>query len=289
MNEADVQQRARAFMAGIDISNVREDLSPYLAAVNAKVVKEPLGKGESGCTITRPDGKHVIAVNSLEPEQRQRFTVCHEVAHIVLKLESSHEEVPSWSFAKRHSNEVACDLFAPELLMPYQQWLAAVPNEEPSIALIERMAAEFRVSFPAAASRFASLADIACAFVTMDRGTVRYAARSTLLRRVRAWVQPRSPIPAGSVSARLRASQANATDTAQVAQDVWFENWVKGLDLWELARHYRSSDTTIALLWLDDDGLPEVDTARLRSRAVSNGDLAELTGDLPWPGKRRKR
>ncbi|WP_440506866.1 PTS system mannose/fructose/sorbose family transporter subunit IID [Serratia nevei] len=167
MDEADVTQKARAFVAKVDVSGIREDLTPYVVAANAKVKKEELSEGESGYTITKPNGKHVITVNSLETEERQRFTICHEIAHIVLALESSHEEVPSWSYAKRHPNEIACDTFAAELLMPYQQWLSLVPKEEPSLELIQGMAALFSTSFPAAASRFASLSDIPCAFVTI--------------------------------------------------------------------------------------------------------------------------
>lgn len=131
MDEADVRQSARSFVAKVDISNIREDLSPYVTAANAKIKRDELGEGESGYTITKPNGKHIITVNSLETDERQRFTICHEIAHIVLGLESSHEEVPSWSYAKRHPNEIACDTFASELLMPYKQWLSAVPKEEP--------------------------------------------------------------------------------------------------------------------------------------------------------------
>lgn len=188
MDEADVRQSARSFVAKVDISNIREDLSPYVTAANAKIKRDELGEGESGYTITKPNGKHIITVNSLETDERQRFTICHEIAHIVLGLESSHEEVPSWSYAKRHPNEIACDTFASELLMPYKQWLSAVPKEEPSLGLIQHMADLFGTSFPAAASKFASLSDIPCAFVTMERGTVRYAARSTALRQAGAWI-----------------------------------------------------------------------------------------------------
>lgn len=289
MDETDVQQRARAFVAGVDASNIRDDLSSYVAVVNAKVVKEVLDERESGYTITKPNGSHIITVNSLESDERQRFTICHEVAHIALKLPSSHDEVPSWSYSKRHPNEVACDIFAAELLMPYQQWLAEIPRGEPSAALIERMAATFRTSFPAAASRFACLADIPCAFVTMDRGIIRYAARSMSLRRSNAWIPPRSPIPPGSTSHRLRIEGVSTMDTEEIAQDIWFENWEKGLDLWELARHYRRSDTTIALLWFDDADLPEVEASRFGVRIEDDHGLAELTGHLPWPGRGRRR
>src|SRR5450759_1546215 len=112
MDEADIQQKARAFVASVDTSNIQNDLSVYVQKANAKLKKDELGDGESGFTVTRNNGQHIITVNSLEPEQRQRFTVCHEIAHIVLGLPSQHDELPSWSYAKRDINEVMCDTFA---------------------------------------------------------------------------------------------------------------------------------------------------------------------------------
>lgn len=286
MDEADIRQRARAFVARIDVSNIREDLSPYVTAANSKVKKDELGEGESGYTITKPNGKHIITVNSLETDERQRFTICHEIAHIVLDLESSHEEVPSWSYAKRHPNEIACDTFAAELLMPYQLWLSAVPKEKPSLELIQHMADSFGTSFPAAASRFASLCDEPCAFVTMERGAIRYSTRSMSLRQAGAWISPRSVIPTGSVAHRIRSSGINATDTGEISQDVWFDNWEKGLDLWEFSRHYARTDTTTSLLWLDSNDLPEIEVNRFGVYVEDYGGLAELTGELPWPKRR---
>src|SRR5205807_833984 len=107
MEEAEIQQRARTFIAPLDLQNIRDDLIVYLRAANATLRKEEMGDGESGTTLTRPDGKHVITVNSRESLERQRFTVCHEVAHVILGLPSSHESVPPWSYAKRHPNEIA--------------------------------------------------------------------------------------------------------------------------------------------------------------------------------------
>jgi hypothetical protein len=173
--------------------------------------------------------------------------------------------------------------------MPYMQWRALVPKKEPSLEVIEYMAAEFRTSFPAAASRYANLADTPCAYVTMDRGQVRYAARSTPLRKVGAWIPPKSPIPPGSVAYRLRETGVSQVETDEVPQDVWFENWDKGLDLWELARHYSKTDTTVALLWFPEEDLPEVETTRFGVRVSEDEGLSELTGELPWPGKGRRR
>lgn len=289
MDETGVQLKARDFVARVDTMNIREDLSAYVKAANAKVLMEELGEGESGTTFTRPDGKHIITINSLESEARQRFTVCHEIAHIILGLPSSHQEVPSWSFAKRDENEVMCDTFAAELLMPYKLWKAKVPKDEPSAETIEYMASEFKSSFPAAASRYSQLADIPCAFVTMERGVVRYAARSMVLRRSNAWISPRSRIPVGSIAYRLRGEGQSQRETGEVAQDIWFQDWGKGLDMWEMARHYQDVDTTISLLWFDEEDLPEREVDRFGTRLVADGDLTELTGELPWPGKRKRR
>jgi IrrE N-terminal-like domain len=65
------------------------------------------------------NGKHSICVNAKDPPERQRFTICHELAHIVLELPSEHKQVAWWSYAKRSPNEIACDIFATELLLPY--------------------------------------------------------------------------------------------------------------------------------------------------------------------------
>ena len=288
MDEDVVRQKARAFVATVDVSGIRDDLTPYVQAANAKVKQAELSEGESGYTITKPDGRHVITVNSRETEERQRFTICHEIAHITLELESSHEEVPSWSFAKRHPNEVACDTFASELLMPYKQWLSVVPEEEPTMNVILDLAAHFKTSYPAAASRYASLSSMPCAFVTMDRGVVRYAARSTRLRQAGAWVKPRTNIPVGTVAHRLRSSGINATGTEEVSQDLWFDDWEKGLDLWELCRHYAETDTTTSLLWFDSEDMPEVEVDRFGARIEDDGGLAELTGHLSWQKRARR-
>ena len=44
MDEADVTQKARAFVAKVDVSGIREDLTPYVVAANAKVKKEELSR-----------------------------------------------------------------------------------------------------------------------------------------------------------------------------------------------------------------------------------------------------
>jgi hypothetical protein len=51
---------------------------------------------EAGFTV-EIKGKHHIHVNGNDSEERQRFTACHEAAHIKLGLPSEHCELPWWS------------------------------------------------------------------------------------------------------------------------------------------------------------------------------------------------
>lgn len=287
MDEQDVVRQARFFMEGLDLSNIRENLDPYLAKVTARVRKEELSPGESG-TVAEIKGKTVITVNSNEPEERQRFTICHEIGHKVLGLTSSHQHVPQWGYAKRDQNEILCDIFAAELLMPFGQFKTAARGLEPSLGTIRTLMKAFKTSFPATASRFARLADLPCAFVTMQGGWVKYPAFSTSLRAMGAKVTLKSPIPTGSVAAQLRAIGVADYREDSVAQDVWLESWPSGLELTELSRHHPSSDTTLSLLWFDQEDAPKVEVDRFGRSIEEDEGLQELTGELPWPGKRRR-
>lgn len=84
----------------------------------------------------------------------------------------------------------------------------------------------------------------------------------------------------------LRAAGNSLVETKEVAQDIWFDNWDSGLDLWEMSRHYHRFDTTVSLLWFSEEDLPEVEVDRFGKRVIDDGDLTELTGELPWPGKK---
>jgi Zn-dependent peptidase ImmA (M78 family) len=288
MDEQDVVRLARAFMEGLDLTKIGDSLDPYLEKANARVREEDLGEGQSG-TVAQVKGKTVITVNAGEPLERQRFTICHELAHKVLGLPSNHAHVPQWGYAKRDINEILCDIFAAELLMPHAHFLALSGSLEPSQNSLMRLAGAFTTSYPATASRFARLAKFPCAFVTMESGWVRYAALSTPLRAMGACIPAKSPIPTDSVAGQLRHDGSTEFRQEIVSQDVWFDNWPKGLDLSELSRHHPSSDTTLALLWFEEEDAPCIEVDRFGRRVEEHEGLQELTGELPWPGKGKRK
>jgi len=152
IDELAIRGAARQFMVGLDLSGIANDLTVYTTRVNAKLKSEEMGKDESGYTLTKRNGSSSIVVNDLERRERQRFTTCHEVGHLVLGLVSSHQATPAWSYAKRDDNEIACDVFATELLMPFvtlteknrlsRWWSDCVPSTScplPHVALAWRL------------------------------------------------------------------------------------------------------------------------------------------------------
>lgn len=290
MDDLTVQTKARQFMADLDLSRIDSDLSAYIDKVRARLKKEKLDEGESGYTLTKRDGTSTIVVNERERLERQRFSVCHEVGHIVLELSSNHREIPSWSYAKRDENEIWCDMFAAELLMPYDKFKADVDKEEPSFELIERLRLKYVTSFSATASRMAAVSDYPCAFVTMNSTVIRHASRSVALRKLNAWIAPRTPIPTGSLAHQLISDEVKSQGLELVSQDVWFQDWPQGYELTELAKHYPNYDETFSLLWFENDDGPDEPVNTFSAKpAVDDGLLKELDGVLSFPEKRRRR
>jgi Zn-dependent peptidase ImmA (M78 family) len=286
VDELAAEMKAREFIRSVNPTIIPVPIEAYVAKAGATLrVEYDLDANESGCTIKKGD-KHIICVNGNESRRRQRFTACHEIAHIVLGLPSDHGGGPSWSYAKRSPNEICCDVFAAELLFPYQLFRPFVEKAEIGLASISDLADKFDASDLATGSRFATLASAPCAFVLSEQGIVRYASRSRALREARAWISPRSVLPANSVSARARAGELY-DGPEEAPADIWFNDWNRGGVILEDARHISQWDQTMTLLWFDDEEVPREPNGH-RDEEEEVG-LKELDGTLPWPGKSKRR
>src|SRR5688572_11391581 len=89
MDEATVILKARRFVRSIQDISIPVPLKAYIEKVGAKLHHADLPNGQSGYSGVI-NGKLKILVNSNDRLERQRFTVCHEVAHIHLGLPTNH-------------------------------------------------------------------------------------------------------------------------------------------------------------------------------------------------------
>jgi len=145
------------------------------------------GTGCSGLLVSY-DGGYEITVHAGEPAARQNFSVAHEIVHTYFReaclgcLTSS-------------AQERLCDIGAAELTMPSERFSTAVASWGLTLAGIDRCAAEFAVSFEAAARRSVSLTSYpACVLIAVGSARaertpaqLRPDERQQVLQVVKSW------------------------------------------------------------------------------------------------------
>lgn len=93
-------------------------------SLGARILLRSLGDGLSGFVV-RDGSRRVIGINTFHPTVRQRFTLAHEIGHMLLHDQDElHIDHPTArlrngvSSAGVDSAEMESNLFAAELLMP---------------------------------------------------------------------------------------------------------------------------------------------------------------------------
>jgi hypothetical protein len=287
VDELSVVLKARELINKVSPTKIPVPIQAYIEHEGAVLrVEYDLPDDEPGYCVPS-NGKNYICVNGNDGEERWRFTACHELAHISLGLPSDHSASPWWSYMMRPTNEILCDVFAAELLLPYKLFKPLIEKNDICLAGIDDLAERFLASTTATGSRFATLVKAPCAFVLSEQGKVRYASRSTALREARAWIPPRMALPDGSVSARVCAG-INCNGAEETEAEVWFTDWSRGGVLLEEARYLKKWDQTLTLLWFEDEEVP-AEKQESGQRETEEFGLAELDGNLPWPGKKRRK
>lgn len=286
MTEFEAEQKARRFVRDAGISAVPVDLGLYVAKVAGKISLDVLDQGEAGYTMVTGAGP-LITINELDRATRRRFTVCHEIGHLVLDLPSEHGYGPDWSYAKRSPNEVCCDVFAAELLLPVVFFAAFARGMPPDFDAVDELRWKFFASREATASRLAATSRLACAYVLSEGGKVRHMVRSPTLRSAHGWVSSGTPLPTVSVAAALR-SGGGRSGAATYSGDAWFEGW-QDVELSESSIFIPEYDQTLTLLHCtDQDELDYLPRASIPDREGNDEDDALLKPLDGYPGWSRR-
>ena len=293
MNEFATISRARRFLKKAGIKSVPVDLKRLAAAANARIkVVRDLRDDESGQTA-RLGGKHVIIVNGNHRAERQRFTVLHELGHIVLDLPSQHggstlKTETLLGYRGRPEEEMLCDVFAAECLLPFESFGREVADSDISMEAVKEFARAYEASLTATGSRFALNANAPCAFVLSEAGRVRYVSRSKYLNELKGWIGFNTPVPRDSVAGRLMRDGTKNEDYDEIPADVWFDGGIRNRPLVEeesMVLH--EWNQCLSLLWFDES-VPSIGE-RGDTRSDEDELLKELDGVLPWPSKSRRR
>lgn len=255
ISEARAIVRARAFVRSCGIDSIPVDIQKYLSAANADMrTSNRLAPGAAGNTMF-VRGRHLITINPNDTPERQRFTVLHEIAHIVLDLPSKHGDADSsdalYSYVRRPPEEVICDTFAAECLLPHEFLRRDLKDSVAGFGFVDEIATKYQASLACTASRVAVNAPYACAYVLSQEGHVRFAAYSTPMRESRFWVTPGIAVPVASVTGRcLAGEQASASGIIPAYLWTSSDGFVD-MDLSEEVRVMRAWNQGLTLLWLD--------------------------------------
>ena len=293
MDEFQTILRARQFIGAADNESVPVDIEHLAAGAKVKIkIAHDLADDESGQT-TPFKGEHLIIVNGNHREERQRFTVLHEIAHIVLGLPSRHHGETLKTdmllrYRQRPEEEILCDVFAAECLLPYNSFAQEVADTDISLDAVKSLAAAYKASLTATGSRFAVNATEPCAFVLSEDGWIRYVSRSKYLSELKGWIDFNVSVPEGSVAHRLLLGGLKIEDYDEISTDVWFDEGFQNRPLVsEEAILLQEWNQCLSLIWFDESLKP------VRERWDEDEDneplLKELDGTLPWPSKSRRR
>ena len=163
-----IEQAAERLLADCNIKKVPIPVDKIAKHLRATITYEPFNGDDcmSGVLI-REEAKTVIGINSSHGETRQRFTIAHEIGHLVLKHKGDifvDKTVRTYRNSKSSQavdrNEIDANGFAAALLMPQAlliKELEKIPANQRGINIAEHLASVFEVSQQAMEYRLSNL------------------------------------------------------------------------------------------------------------------------------------
>ncbi|MEQ3552886.1 ImmA/IrrE family metallo-endopeptidase [Pseudonocardia nematodicida] len=168
MDRAQVVKRAYRALADCGLDHPPFDPRRVAENYGAVVIGQEADDSESGFCL-RSGGRTLIGVNSNHRPHRQRFTISHEVGHLLLHEGRSLTVDKSVRVSYRNdissmatdSEEIEANAFAAALLMPQDHVRAAasplVKSQRSEREIISRLAKKFDVSSQAMTFRLVNL------------------------------------------------------------------------------------------------------------------------------------
>lgn len=165
------ERRALQVVAEFGVAQAPVPVAELAVALGAELIYEPFDGDVSGLLIRNEDESVVIGVNAQHHQNRQRFTIAHEIGHLLLhrgdplfidkqvRIEFRDERASLANDPK----EIAANRFAAELLMPrdvlhYEadQFLSSRADPDSEI-VVSALAKKFAVSQQAMQFRLTNL------------------------------------------------------------------------------------------------------------------------------------
>lgn len=157
MNAGELE--AKKLLERMAIKNPPVPVEKIAESLGARIVFKPASDGEEDVSgmLYRSKERVVIGVNSAHHLHRQRFTIAHEIGHLVLHQGEMYIDTPSVKFRDSKSGlaidneEIEANGFAAELLMPREFLEKSLENlykrnTRETNQVVENLSVEYKVS-----------------------------------------------------------------------------------------------------------------------------------------------
>lgn len=291
MDENTAVLRARRFLQQHGVQSAPVDVMALAAAEGFEVKLRDLPEGEAGSTLTRGD-RRIILVNERDPLVRQRFTILHEIAHHMLDLPSVHGQAPALvddglaKPGKRPPEEVACDAFASECLVPHAQLSALIAELPFTIASLEALGVRFEASQHCIASQWIKASDEQLAFVVATERRIEWAFPSRRTREARLRIENGRMLPTDSAADRLVREASGERGQSELDATDWsLSDAAEDFVAYEDASHFAPLHRTYSCITFEQASNSQPDRVH---QAADEDDalLPALTGELQWKPRR---
>jgi Zn-dependent peptidase ImmA (M78 family) len=264
----------------------RADLQAIAQQFHLSIRERDLAGCDGALLRSAVDSRGIIVVkSSIREFGRKRFTIGHEIGHLVLHGASAacaHSEVGNWSRTAKQTEKEA-DEFAAELLMPTKEIGAVINSSAPSLQIIQGVAREYEASLSACAWRYCDVVDVPCAVVWSTNEIIQWSRKSDSFRY---FLQRNVEVPQASYAMAAFKGKKLPGDPEPVAAHEWIESprLHDGAEIWEQSLLLPSYESVMTLLWIKreiaKEGVPEDDSL------LEELDPEEFTlRRKRWPGK----
>jgi Zn-dependent peptidase ImmA (M78 family) len=162
------RKRARELLTKGKISKAPVPVERLAEMIGAEIRYEPFEGDMSGMAYRDVNGHFIIGVNSVHPQTRCRFTIGHEIGHLLLHSDEDFhvdEGLPVWFRTQgkktiSSDKEIEANQFAAALLMPLpllQEEAGKLPDNIDVDDAIAKLAERFCVSVQAMTIRLSSV------------------------------------------------------------------------------------------------------------------------------------
>ena len=229
---------------------IRLDLLAW-HALGALVQKRPLRHCDA--RVTRRGRCSVIAYDEQAPVPQARFSVGHEMGHLVLHPDVNQLTLCAglqdlWQY-RAGPEEREANLFAVELLMPGFLFQPRCQEGTPSFELIEDLARMFQASLTATALRYLDFGLHDCCLVKSSKGIIQWAVGSEDFR----WPVREGRLAPGSYAIDFTEDPAQATKhQRRVRTNLWLQG-ERGVGQLHEQSRVIAPGVVLTLLWVEPE------------------------------------